>query len=71
MVLEELIWIFAGGQMQHPQLQLPLQGELLHFTDGADGRTNPSAVRVKVENDALAVGDAAELGDLLAAEGGT
>ena len=71
MVFEELIRILTGGQVKDPQLQLALKRELLHLADRSIGRTNASAISIKIEHDALAVADATQLGDLLTAEGRT
>ena len=68
-LLEVLIRILARGQMQHPQLELPLQGQLLHLTDGPVGGPHPGTVCIEIEHDAFAVTAATELGDLLTAEG--
>ena len=68
MVAQELIGILAGGKMEDTQLQLPLQGELFDLTNGSVGRTDASAICIEIENDALAVGAARQLRDLLAAQ---
>ena len=68
-LLEELIGVLAGGQLQHPQLQLALEGQLLHLADGPLGGPHASPVGVEIEDQALAVAAAAELGDLLATQG--
>ena len=68
MVAQELIGILAGGKMEDTQLQLPLQGELFDLTNGSVGRTDASAIRIEIKNDALAIGAARQLRDLLAAQ---
>ena len=69
MVFKELIRILPGGQVKNAQLQLALKRELLHLTDRSIRRTNPSTISIEIEHDALAVGNATQLGDLLTAEG--
>ena len=54
--------------MQHPQLQLPLKGQLFHFSDGTIGSADTRAVRIEIEHDALAVTAATQLRDLLTTE---
>ena len=68
-VFKELIRILTRGQVKNPQLQLALKRELLHLTDRSIRRTNPSTISIEIEHDALAVGNATQLGDLLTAEG--
>ena len=67
-ILEELIRILPGREMQHPQFQLALHRQLLHLADGTVGGTDSGTVSVEIENDPLAVTDATELGDLLIAQ---
>ena len=69
-LLEVLIGILAGRQVQHAQLQLALQRQLLHLPDRPLGGAHTGTVAVEVEDQAAAVAAAAELGDLAAAEGG-
>ena len=47
---------------------MALHGQLLHLTDRAVGCPHASSVGIEIEHDPLAVADAAQLGDLLAAE---
>ena len=68
-LFEELIGVLAGRQVQNPKLQLALHRQLFHLADGPIGRTNTGAVGVEIQNDPLAVADAAQLGDLLTAQG--
>jgi len=68
-LLQEFIGVFARGQMQHPQFDLPLQGLLLHLTNGPLGSAHPSAISIEIQHDAAAVATAAQLGDLLAVHG--
>ena len=55
--------------MQNPKLQLALHRQLLHLADGPIGCTDTGTVGVEIQNDPLAVADAAQLGDLLTAQG--
>ena len=68
-LLEKFIGILAGGQLQDPQLHLALQRKMLHLADGPLGRPHPGGVGVEVEDQPLAVAAAAQLGDLLLAQG--
>ena len=69
MLFEELIRVLAGGQLQHPQLQLTLQSKLFHLTDGALGSAHTGAIGVEIEDQPFAIAAPAQLGDLLAAKG--
>ena len=68
-LLEELIGVLTGGQLQHPQLQLALEGQLLHLADGPLGGPDAGPVGIEIEDQPLALAAPAELGDLLAAQG--
>ena len=67
-VLQKFVGILAAGQVQHPQFQLALEGQLLHLANGPLGGPNPGAIGVEVQDQALAVAATAELGDLLIAQ---
>ena len=55
--------------MKHLWLELPLKGQLFHLTNGAIGSMNTGTVSIEIEHDALAIAAAAQLGDLLTAQG--
>ena len=54
-LLQELIGVLAGRQVQHPQLQLPLEGQLLHRPDRPLGGAHAGAIAIEIEDQPLAI----------------
>ena len=69
MEAQVVIGVLAVGELEHAQIQLALQGQVLDLSDGPLRRPHTGPVGVEVEHQPLAVAAATELGDLLLAEG--
>ena len=68
-ILQELVGVLAGRKVQDPQFQLSLHRQLLDLADRTIRRPDAGSVGIEIEHDPLAVADAAELRDLLVAQG--